>query len=362
MNYYRVHPLPHGDKIAAVNHIKAKIVQLYSARLARGNIELQYLDVLEKERTTVYQMIKGRRRRVQRTITPVHDPASGVPTTTTRSVVIAFSTFLRHKYSPLLVDEESIRHMVQAGVSRLSAEWRDAHDRRLTSDELTAAFTKEDIKKAPGRDRIGLSLFQATWDALKFVWLDLFSEMFAPGNLTEQQKRGVVVCIPKTTRPNQQFDYRPITLLNTDYKILARIVANRIRLALEDLLHPSQFCGRPGKTIFEAIASVREAIALAEVKRGPLCILTLDFKEAFDRMSHTYLFAILHSYGFSDSFVERIRHMYENATSMVQVNGYMSAPFPIQCSVRQGCPLSMTLFTLCINPLIVFTSNDFGAF
>ena len=97
---------------------------------------------------------------------------------------------------------------------------------------------------------------------------------------------------------------------------------------------------------------MREATAFVEVKRKPLCILTLDFKDVFDRIPHTYLFAILHSYGFRDSFVELIRHMYEKATSMVQVNEQMSAQFPIQCSFRQGCPLSITLFTLCLNPLI----------
>jgi hypothetical protein len=161
----------------------------------------------------------------------------------------------------------------------------------------------------------------------------------------------VIVCIPKT-RPSPTSDYRSITLLNTDYKILARIVANRIRPTLEDLLHPSQFCGRPGNTIFEALASLREAVAVAEVKKKPLCILTLDFTDAFDRVSHQYLSAILHSYGFSNSFMDQIRHMYTEASSMVQVNGHLSAPFPIQCSVRQGCPLSMTLFTLCIKPLI----------
>jgi hypothetical protein len=176
--------------------------------------------------------------------------------------------------------------------------------------------------------------------------------MVVPGNLTEAKKRGVVVSISETTRPSQPSDYRPITLLNTDYKILARIVANRIRTTLEDLLHPNKFCGRPGNTIFEALSSVREAVAVAEVKRKPLCILTLEFRDAFDRMSHKYLFAILHSYGFSNSFVDRIRHMYTDALSMVQVNGHLSAQFYIQCSVRQGCPLSMTLFTLCINPLI----------
>jgi hypothetical protein len=174
--------------------------------------------------------------------------------------------------------------------------------------------------------------------------------MFVPGNLTEQ-KRGVVVGITKT-RSFQPSDYRPITLFSTDYKILARIVAKRVRPTLEDLMHPSQFCGRPGNTILEALASVREAVAEAEVRRKPMCILTLDFRDAFDRISHKYLLDILHSYGFSNSFVDRIRHMYTDASSIVQVNGHLSAPFPIQCSVRQGCPLSMTLFTVCINPLI----------
>jgi hypothetical protein len=97
---------------------------------------------------------------------------------------------------------------------------------------------------------------------------------------------------------------------------------------------------------------VIEAIAFAEVTRKPLFIISLDFKEAFDRISHKYLFAILHSYGFSDTFVESIQHLYDNVTSMAQVKGHMSFPFPIHCSVRQGCPLSIMLFALCINPLI----------
>jgi hypothetical protein len=138
------------------------------------------------------------------------------------------------------------------------------------------------------RDGIGLSLFQATWNALQHDWLDLFSHMFAPGNLSVQQKRGVVVCVPKTTKPNKPSHYRPITLFNIDYKILARIIANRTILTLELVLHKSQYCGRPGNTIFEAIASVREAVVFAELKRKPLCILTFDFTDTFDGISHPF--------------------------------------------------------------------------
>jgi hypothetical protein len=165
------------------------------------------------------------------------------------------------------------------------------------------------------------------------------------------------VCIPKTTRPSQPSDYRPITLLNTDYKFMARIVANRIRPTLEDLLHPSQFFGRPGNTFFETLASVREAVAVAEVKRKSLCILTLDFRDAFDRISHKYLFAILHRYGFSNSFVGRIRHMYTDASSMVQVNGHLLAPFPISAQYARVPAHHDAFHTLYQSPDISFRTT-----
>jgi hypothetical protein len=223
-------PSHQEEGIAAVNQCKGKIIRLYSARLARGNIELQSPDALQKERTTLYRLIKRRQRRVQQTITAVHDPTNGTLATTTRSIVTAFSSYLRLKYSPLPVDKESIRNMADAGLTRLSEDWRDSLDRPLMSEELKAAINKGDGNNAPGRDGIGLGLCEATWDALKDDWLNLFSQIFTTNNVSEQQKRGVIVCVPKTARPHQPSDCRPITLLNTDYKILARIMANQFNI------------------------------------------------------------------------------------------------------------------------------------
>ena len=170
--------------------------------------------------------------------------------------------------------------------------------------------------------------------------------------MSAQQKHGVIVCLPKSSDPTTPADFRPITLFNTDYKIMARIIAYRLRPVMEELLHPSQFGGVSGRTIIETMANVREAIAQAEVTRVPLCVLSLDYQEAFDRISHQYLFTILRSYGFSDWFVERIKCMYEEAGSSIQINGHVSRPIPIHSSVRQGCPTSMLLFALCVDPLL----------
>ena len=62
----------------------------------------------------------------------------------------------------------------------------------------------------------------------------------------------------------------------------------------------------------------------------------------------------MESHGFSTGFIERIKMMYENATSGIQINGHISAPIPTQCGGRQGCHLSMILFALCLNPLILY--------
>ena len=71
--------------------------------------------------------------------------------------------------------------------------------------------------------------------------------------------------------------------------------------------------------MLEAVAAVREAIAHAEVARAPLCMLSLDFQESFD-ISHTQLFTMLKNYGFCELFINRIKRMYENATSSIQIN------------------------------------------
>jgi len=119
------------------------------------------------------------------------------------------------------------------------------------------------------------------------------NNMYIDGEITNNQKHGILVCIPKTTHPTRIEEYRPLTLLNTDYKLLARIITNRLRPWMPHVLQPSQFCGINEGTVFEADATVRDAVAYANARRTPMCVVTIDFKEAFDKISHSYLFAVL---------------------------------------------------------------------
>jgi hypothetical protein len=176
--------------------------------------------------------------------------------------------------------------------------------------------------------------------------------MFFDGAITPQQKLGTIVCLPKHSPQLTPADRRPITLLNSDYKLLTRILAQRLRPLIDLHLNSTQSCGMTGNTIFDASATVRDVAAYAEHMHLPLCIPTLDFQHAFDSIAHEYLFTILHSYGLSDHFVTLLQNLNTDATSYVQINGHLYGPIPIRRGVRQGCPLSMALFTMCLHPFL----------
>jgi hypothetical protein len=110
----------------------------------------------------------------------------------------------------------------------------------------------------------------------------------------------------------------------------------------------------PGNSILEAAATIRDTIAFAENKGIPMCALSLDFRNAFDRIAHEHLFQVLQAFGIEEAFIQGIKQMYEGATSSVQINGHSYGPIPIRSAIRQGCPLSMALYTLCLHPMLKY--------
>ena len=110
--------------------------------------------------------------------------------------------------------------------------------------------------------------------------------------------------------------------LPTDYIVERRLqntVKNNSRLSpcLPTIIQPSQHCGIRGRSIFDTVATVREVIALAETARKPICVVSLDFSAAFDKVTHTYMEEAIKAHGFDTKFTECIMNLYGNASSEV---------------------------------------------
>ena len=337
--------------IPAIHHLNAKIVRLHAKRLQSSMLDITPADNVPGETPTLYQILRIHKRRTARLIRSVRDETGTIQTSAT-GIATAFTSFFRHKYRRIDPDEECVEALAQLIRAELPHDMVNTYASPITPEEVHQAITTGGKNRAPGRDGLSIEFYKSAWSFIGDDLCSIINSMFFERATTTQQKLGTIVCLPKSGPMVTPADRRPITLLNTDYKILARVIARRLRPLLALHLKTTQFCGVPGNTIFEAVATVRDVIAHAEHEKLPVCILTLDFQQAFDNLSHEYLFTILRNYGLSTHFVTLLQALYSEATSTVQINGHLHGPFPIQCGVRQGCPLSMALYTLALHPLL----------
>ena len=144
-------------------------------------------------------------------------------------------------------------------------------------------------------------------------------------------------------------NFRPLTVLNTDLKILAKILANRLQTVLPSLICPEQTCAVKGRTIQDSLHLVRTIIEKVD---GNAALINLDQSKAFHRVDHAFLEAVLSAAGFGLHFRTWIRLLYAYSGVMVEVNGVRLEPFTLTRSIRQGCPLSPMLYILALEPFL----------
>ena len=157
--------------------------------------------------------------------------------------------------------------------------------------------------------------------------------------------------IYKKKDPTEISNYRPITLLNTDYKLLTKSLALQLVEPIHQLIHPDQAGFIPKRSIFNHIRLASTIINYAEVMEEDGVIIALDQEKAYDKIKHDYLWETLKAFNIPDMFIDTVKSLYENAFTKVAINGVMSNPFRVTRGVRQGDPLSCLLFDLAIEPL-----------
>lgn len=157
--------------------------------------------------------------------------------------------------------------------------------------------------------------------------------------------------IYKKKDPTDISNYRPITLLNTDYKLLTKSLALQLVEPIHKLIHPDQAGFIPRRSIFNHIRLASTVINYAEVMEEDGVIVALDQEKAYDKIRHDYLWETLKAFNIPKEFIEVVRSLYENAHTEVAINGVLSKPFKVTRGVRQGDPLSCLLFDIAIEPL-----------
>ena len=147
-------------------------------------------------------------------------------------------------------------------------------------------------------------------------------------------------------------NYRPIALINVDIKILTKLLAIRLKFVLPSIIHQTQTAVY-GRRIGDTVHLIRDIIDLANQNDEEAALLFLDQEKAFDRVNHEFLFSALQTYGFGVNFINWIKLLYSNASTRININGFLTDEIPLKSGVRQGCPLSALLYVLIIEILVL---------
>ncbi len=146
-------------------------------------------------------------------------------------------------------------------------------------------------------------------------------------------------------------NYRPITLLNTDYKILSKTLAVRLADVAPGIINRAQAGFVPGRRIHNHTQLARMMMHWAETNGTDGAIVALDQEKAYDKIAHDYLWRVLEAFRIPETFVRLVQSLYKHAKTSIMINGILSKSYLVYRGVRQGDPLSCLLFDLAIEPL-----------
>jgi len=146
-------------------------------------------------------------------------------------------------------------------------------------------------------------------------------------------------------------NYRPITILNTDYKIMTRALTTRLTEVVPDLIHPDQAGFMRGRRIEDQTELIKMVLDNCEANETNGVIVCLDQEKAYDKVRHDFIWKTLDTFDFPKHFTNTIRALYENGETVIIINGVISTPYKVTRGVRQGDPLSCLIFNLAIESL-----------
>jgi len=213
--------------------------------------------------------------------------------------------------------------------------------------------------KSPGTDGLTAEFYKTFSDQLAPFLLQVFMESIENETLPPSLTQGLVTLIPKPRKDILFIDsWRPISLLNNDYKIMALIFARRIKETLDTIIDETQSGFMRNRHISNNIRLVLDVLDYSDLISEDSFILLLDFYKAFDTIEHKFIFLSLEKFGFGNFFCKAIKTLYVNGNSSIKLKNGTSPRFNLERGIRQGCPISPYLFLLCTQILTTHVINS----
>ncbi|GJR98128.1 RNA-directed DNA polymerase, eukaryota [Tanacetum coccineum] len=235
--------------------------------------------------------------------------------------------------------------------TRLNLEQVEELERSVSFEEIKKAVWDCGTNKSPGPGGFSFEFFRSHWNTLNQDILAAVHEFFATGSFPLGCNSNFIALIPKIIDAKVVKDYRPISLIGSLYKVIAKILANRLSLVMSDLISDVQTAFVSNRKILDGPFILNELISWCKYKKINAMIFKVDFEKAFDSVRWDYLNDLLKSFGFGEKWRSWINGCLVSSMGSVLVNGSPTQEFYFHKGLKQGDPLSPFLFNLIMESL-----------
>ena len=232
-------------------------------------------------------------------------------------------------------------------------------DQDITLDELTESLESMKSGKSPGNDGLTIEFYKMFWEHLKSPLLNSLLYSKIVGELSTSQRQAIIKLLEKKEKDKRFINnWRPISLLNVDTKIISKALSFRLKKVLPFLVNHDQTAYVNGRFIGESTRLISDILEITDSQSIGGYMLTADIEKAFDSMDHQFLFAVLNKLGFGNYFIEWIQVLLNRNESCVINGGTTSKYFELQRGARQGDPIAAYLFIICLEIFFIMVRSN----
>ena len=321
-----------------VNECKGAGIRSRVRWMEKGEKNTKYFMSLEKrnaEKKNIYRLKHGKKIITEQT-----------------KVLEEVVNFYEELYTSKHVNEENIKsYFDKVHVPSLSEEEKKTCEGLLSITECKKAVFNMAKNKSPVLDGLPIEFYRVFWADIEVIIVNALNENFVRGFMSKTQRVGVISLIYKKGDVEDLRNWRPITLLNGDYKIMATVIAHRIQKVLNVIIHENQVGYMKGRLSGYNIRLTQDICQYVKNKELSCALMLVDFTKAFDMIEFDFIKRALETFNFGIDILRWIELMYNTIVSSVMVNGWISKQFSLSRGIRQGCPVSALLFVIAVEIL-----------